>query len=172
MQVAQEESGPSVRIRELKKDSVDFVLEDVDLAFANSLRRVMMADLPTVAIDLVQFIENTSVLPDEYIAHRLGLVPLVSTNCDEAIRYTRDCTCMRGCEFCAVMLELNVKCDDDNTMEVTSQHLEVVPVTVDEANDVNDTGDEIAKRSSDFGWPAGRSTACVSSVLQVTLTKR
>lgn len=48
MQAAQDESGPSVRIREVKKDSVDFVLENVDLAFANSLRRVMMADLPTV----------------------------------------------------------------------------------------------------------------------------
>ncbi|KAF6760273.1 DNA-directed RNA polymerase II, subunit 3 [Ephemerocybe angulata] len=78
MQTAQEDSGPSVRIRELTKDSVNFVLENVDLAFANSLRRVMMADLPTVVFSLT-----------EYIAHRLGLIPLISTNCDEAIRYTR-----------------------------------------------------------------------------------
>lgn len=32
---------------------------------------------------------NTTVLPDEFIAHRLGMIPLVSANCDEAIRYTR-----------------------------------------------------------------------------------
>jgi hypothetical protein len=43
-----EDTAPIVRIRELKKDSVNFVLENVDLAFANSVRRVMMADLPTV----------------------------------------------------------------------------------------------------------------------------
>jgi hypothetical protein len=67
-----------------------------------------MADLPTVgayratpcllnlahhgshvAIDMVEIEINTTVLPDEYIAHRLGLIPLLSSNCDEAMRYTR-----------------------------------------------------------------------------------
>ncbi|KAF5317109.1 hypothetical protein D9611_003958 [Ephemerocybe angulata] len=157
MQTAQEDSGPSVRIRELTKDSVNFVLENVDLAFANSLRRVMMADLPTVAIDLVQFMANTSVLPDEYIAHRLGLIPLISTNCDEAIRYTRDCTCLRGCSYCSVTLELKAKCTDDNTMEITSHHLEVVPYVNDDDNfDPTDDRNEIAKRSKNFGWPVGK----------------
>jgi len=32
---------------------------------------------------------NTTVLPDEFIAHRLGMIQLISTNCDEAMRYTR-----------------------------------------------------------------------------------
>lgn len=38
---------------------------------------------------MVEFASNTSVLPDEFIAHRLGLIPLISTNCDEGMRYTR-----------------------------------------------------------------------------------
>ncbi|KAH9485388.1 DNA-directed RNA polymerase II subunit RPB3 [Psilocybe cubensis] len=84
-----EDLEPTVRIRELKKDRVNFVLGNVDLAFANSLRRVMMADIPTVAIDMVEIETNTTVLPDEFIAHRLGMIPLISTNCDEAMRYTR-----------------------------------------------------------------------------------
>ena len=41
------------------------------------------------AIDMVEIETNTTVLPDEFIAHRLGMIPLVSANCDEAIRYTR-----------------------------------------------------------------------------------
>lgn len=41
------------------------------------------------AIDMVEIEINTTVLPDEFIAHRLGMVPLMSSNCDEAIRYTR-----------------------------------------------------------------------------------
>lgn len=43
----------------------------------------------SAAIDLVEFETNTTVLADEFIAHRLGMIPLVSANCDEAIRYTR-----------------------------------------------------------------------------------
>lgn len=38
---------------------------------------------------MVEIEINTTVLPDEFIAHRLGMVPLISTNCDEAIRNTR-----------------------------------------------------------------------------------
>ena len=37
----------------------------------------------------MEFETNTTVLPDEFIAHRLGMIPLVSNNCDEAIRYSR-----------------------------------------------------------------------------------
>lgn len=42
----------------------------------------MISSLETLAIDQVQIEENTSVLPDEMIAHRLGLVPLLSENMD------------------------------------------------------------------------------------------
>lgn len=44
------------------------------------------------AIDVVDVETNTTMLPDEFIAHRLGLVPLVSSNCDEGMRYARVCT--------------------------------------------------------------------------------
>lgn len=119
-----EDTEPVVRIRDLKKDRVNFVLENVDLAyvqalrqlnhayspaihvsFANSIRRVVIADIPTVgsyapeslcailkpglAIDMVEIHSNTTVLPDEFIAHRLGMIPLNSANCDEGMRYTR-----------------------------------------------------------------------------------
>ena len=55
---------------------------------ANALRRIIIAEIPTMAIDLVQIYSNTSVLFDEFISHRLGLIPLVSTAA-ENMRYTR-----------------------------------------------------------------------------------
>jgi DNA-directed RNA polymerase I and III subunit RPAC1 len=48
----------------------------VDASIANALRRVMIAEVPTVAIETVHMWNNTSVMQDEVLAHRLGLVPL------------------------------------------------------------------------------------------------
>jgi DNA-directed RNA polymerase I and III subunit RPAC1 len=43
---------------------------------ANTLRRIMIADVPTMAIEHVYVIDNTSIIQDEVLAHRLGLIPL------------------------------------------------------------------------------------------------
>lgn len=47
------------------------------------------------AIDIVEVEMNTTVLPDEFIVHRLGMIPLNSMNCDEALRYNRVCLVSR-----------------------------------------------------------------------------
>ncbi|KAN0130830.1 DNA-directed RNA polymerase, RBP11-like dimerization domain containing protein [Lactarius tabidus] len=145
-----------IPLRMLKKDRMNFVLENVDLAFANSLRRVMMADIPTVAIDIVEFVTNTTVLPDEFIAHRLGMIPLVSNNCDEAIRYSRDCTCLESCQNCSIELLLSVACNENRTMEITSNHLDVVARGRYGWREEVDDGEEIARRSETFGHPVGK----------------
>lgn len=73
---------PVVRMRRLTDDYAEFVLSDTDVSMANALRRVMIAEVPTIAIDLVEFDNNTTVLNDEFLAHRLGLVPLLSDDAD------------------------------------------------------------------------------------------
>ena len=67
------------RIRQLEADSCEFVLKGTDPSIANALRRVMLVDVPTIAIDLVEIEANSTVLNDEFIAHRLGLMPIVSS---------------------------------------------------------------------------------------------
>jgi DNA-directed RNA polymerase subunit D len=71
-----------VEFIEREDDAAKFLLRGATPAFANGIRRAMIADVPTLAIDEVRFIENSSVMFDEQIALRLGLVPL-STPPDE-----------------------------------------------------------------------------------------
>jgi DNA-directed RNA polymerase II subunit RPB3 len=67
-----------IKIRELNDNYCEFLLTNSSVSVANSLRRVMISWVPTIVIDLVDFEINTSVLNDEFITHRLGLIPLVS----------------------------------------------------------------------------------------------
>jgi DNA-directed RNA polymerase subunit D len=66
---------------ELKKISSDekrlrFLISGTDSAFVNAIRRTAMSRLPALAIEQVLVYENTSVIYDEFLANRLGLVPL------------------------------------------------------------------------------------------------
>jgi DNA-directed RNA polymerase subunit D len=55
-----------------------FLVRGITPAFANGIRRAMIADVPTFSVDTVRVIENSSVMFDEQIGHRLGLVPLTT----------------------------------------------------------------------------------------------
>lgn len=84
----------------------------------------MIAEIPTIAIDLVEIETNTSVLADEFIAHRLGLVPLESTYADQ-LEYTRDCTCDQYCERCSVVLTLDAHNNSDETLTLYTRDLQI-----------------------------------------------
>jgi DNA-directed RNA polymerase I and III subunit RPAC1 len=52
-----------------------FSLVGIDASLANAFRRIMLAEIPTLAIENVFIENNTSVIQDEVLAHRLGLIP-------------------------------------------------------------------------------------------------
>jgi len=113
-----------------------FVLSDTDTSMANSLRRIMIAEVPTLAIDLVEFNENSTVLNDEYIAHRLGLVPLryqaadslKGGDCHGAFLPHRECVCYERCPRCSVEFELDVNYDKENAKRPEGER--DMPITV------------------------------------------
>jgi DNA-directed RNA polymerase I and III subunit RPAC1 len=53
-----------------------FELIHVDVSFANALRRILLAEVPTVAMEHVYIWNNSSLIHDEVLAHRFGLIPL------------------------------------------------------------------------------------------------
>ncbi len=90
-----------IKVTEQAKDKISFALEDADVAFANAMRRVMMVEVPTMAIEFVDFHENSSAMYDEVIAHRLGLIPL--TFDPKMFNLPNECACEgKGCSQCQV----------------------------------------------------------------------
>lgn len=63
-------------MQKLYKNYLEFDLLNVDTSIANALRRVIIAEVPTMAIETVFVVNNTSVIPDEVLAHRMGLLPI------------------------------------------------------------------------------------------------
>lgn len=113
-------------IEELDDSHIKFRLSGVSLAYANALRRVIIAEVPTIAIDLVTVRENTTPLHDEFIAQRLGLVPLQSSTV-ESFALKEDCACVEGadvCPNCTVKFILRVKNTAGGVLDVTTAHLE------------------------------------------------
>ena len=89
---------------------------------------------------MVQVTENTSPLFDEFVVHRLGLVPLISEDIDN-YNFPLNCSCKEGCEKCKVDYDIIVKCGENNkdTIDVTSddikpknKDIKVVPVKYDD----------------------------------------
>ena len=113
---------PKLQITSSTSDTIEFHLKDVDLSFANSLRRIIISEVPTMAIDMVEVVENTSPLFDEFIVHRLGLIPLVSEDIDN-YQFPLKCSCKEGCSKCIVKLKIKVKCDEDDIRDVTSDDI-------------------------------------------------
>ncbi|CDR36979.1 CYFA0S01e06062g1_1 [Cyberlindnera fabianii] len=116
------EAAVNIRSLNMEDNEVSLTLSNVDLALANSIRRTMIAEIPTLAIDSVEIEANTSVLADEFIAHRLGLIPLQSKDVDK-LEYSRDCTCDDYCKRCSVELSLDVRGEDEGEVNVYSKDL-------------------------------------------------
>ncbi|XP_003386510.1 PREDICTED: DNA-directed RNA polymerases I and III subunit RPAC1-like isoform X2 [Amphimedon queenslandica] len=65
-----------VDIVSLSYSSVEFDMIGLDPPIANAIRRILLVEVPTMAIEKVHVINNTSVIQDGVLAHRMGLIPL------------------------------------------------------------------------------------------------
>ena len=113
-----------MEIKVLEKDDVAMrlLIQGVSVAFINAIRRIILSEVPCMAIDEIVIIENSSVLHDEILAHRLGLIPL-KTDLD-SYNLPEECPCKSefGCNLCRVALALDMEAGE-NTTTVYSQSL-------------------------------------------------
>jgi DNA-directed RNA polymerase subunit D len=107
----------------------------VDRQYINALRRICISEVPTLAIDDVVILENSSVMHDEALAHRLGLIPLQTDLSRFVMPHDCDCKSTLGCSKCRVLIVLDSEADDKTKMltsaELLSEDELVKPVSKD-----------------------------------------
>jgi len=124
-----------VKILERQENTLRFYVSGLDHQIANGIRRIMMSEVPVMAIDDVIVVENSSTLRDEMIAHRLGFVPLKTDLSSYVNRELCDCKSDLGCSKCSVTLTLESEAVDQvrnvYSSELKSSDPEIVPVSGD-----------------------------------------
>ena len=119
-------------ILEKSKYKLVLVVEGISVEMINALRRIMLTEVPVMAIDEVIILKNDSPLYDEIISHRLGLIPL-KTDLD-VYKLPKECECSGyGCPLCQVSLTCEVTNTTNASLEVYSGDLKsndpkIVPV--------------------------------------------
>ena len=109
-----------------------FVVSGISIEMINAIRRIILSEIPVMAIDEVIILKNDSPLYDEIVAHRLGLIPL-KTNLD-IYNLPRDCECGGyGCALCQVSLTCEITNTTNKSMIINSGDLksndpDVIPV--------------------------------------------
>jgi len=91
-----------------KQNKLSFILKNTSPAFANAIRRNAIEEVSVMAIEDVEFRNNSSVIYDEIIAHRLGLIPLTTDL--KSYNLPDKCKCNgKGCAQCQLKLILKVR---------------------------------------------------------------
>jgi DNA-directed RNA polymerase subunit D len=125
----------SLEIIEESGNNLVVKLKGVPIQYANALRRICLAGIPTFAIDDVVIIENSSVMPDEGVAHRLAMMPL-KTDLERFIEPSAcDCHSELGCSRCRVLLVLDSGSSETSrtvlSSEFSSEDEVVKPISPD-----------------------------------------
>ena len=115
-------ASASVEVVEKSNERIVVRFSNIPRQYINSLRRLAISEVPTLAIDDVVVLENSSVMHDEAVAHRLGLIPLRTDPGRFVMPTECDCKSTLGCSKCRVLLVLDAEANE-KTMVVTSGEL-------------------------------------------------
>lgn len=113
---------PTLEVVSKTNERIVLRFNNVPRQYINAIRRISISEVPTLAIDDVVMMENSSVMHDEAIAHRLGLIPLRTDLKRYVLPQDCDCNNSLGCSKCRVLLVLDSEAND-KTKVVTSGEL-------------------------------------------------
>jgi DNA-directed RNA polymerase subunit D len=107
-----------MKILQNDRDSIKIRVQ-THVPLLNTLRRILLSEIQTFAIDIVHVYRNESALDDNQLAHRIGLVPIREINTD-AFELRENCSCSLDCEKCCLHFRLDVLNSSNQNLAVTS----------------------------------------------------
>jgi len=110
-----------LKVIEKQDDKITIKFNNVPRQYVNALRRLSISEVPTFAIDDIVILENSSVMHDEAVAHRLGLIPLRTDLKKFNLPNNCDCKSALGCTNCRVLLQLDAEAKDKTKIITTSE---------------------------------------------------
>ena len=119
----------NIKIISKNTEEIIFDITGIEPPLANAIRRILISEVPTMAIDTVIINQNTSIIPDEVLSHRLGLIPILAEAEDfEEKKENEDFN-----ENNSIKFELKVKCYKDNkgniiNSSIYSNSLKFIPL--------------------------------------------
>ena len=105
-----------IKIISKSSEELVFDITGIEPPVANALRRILIGEIPTMAIETVIIHQNTSIIPDEVLSHRLGLIPIFA-NADD-FQYKRENDEFN--ENNSLTFKLQVKCYKDKNGEIVN----------------------------------------------------
>ncbi|XP_077138031.1 DNA-directed RNA polymerases I and III subunit RPAC1 isoform X2 [Ranitomeya variabilis] len=96
-----------VDVVRMEDDALEFDMVGIDAALANAFRRILLAEVPTMAVEKIYVYKNTSIIQDEILAHRLGLIPI---RADPRLFEYRSSGDAEGTDIDTLQFELSVRC--------------------------------------------------------------
>ncbi|EMP24469.1 DNA-directed RNA polymerases I and III subunit RPAC1 [Chelonia mydas] len=120
----------------MDESTLEFDMVGIDAAIANAFRRILLAEVPTMAVEKVFVYNNTSIVQDEILAHRLGLVPI---RADPRLFEYKNQGDEEGTEIDTLQFQLKIKCSRN-------------PCAVKESSDPNELYINHKVYSKDITW--------------------
>ncbi|XP_037751404.2 DNA-directed RNA polymerases I and III subunit RPAC1 [Chelonia mydas] len=133
---AEFEKNFRVDVIHMDESTLEFDMVGIDAAIANAFRRILLAEVPTMAVEKVFVYNNTSIVQDEILAHRLGLVPI---RADPRLFEYKNQGDEEGTEIDTLQFQLKIKCSRN-------------PCAVKESSDPNELYINHKVYSKDITW--------------------
>jgi DNA-directed RNA polymerase II subunit RPB3 len=119
-----------MKMKEVKLNEIDpyegtILYKEIDRSIINGIRRILISEIPSYCLDTIELKKNNTIMNDEYLVHRIGLIPFTFVENEENFRNQEDCNCINGCEKCHLYFSLEKENNTDELLPVYSSDFQL-----------------------------------------------